>query len=103
MRPNTVVLGNLSRSVRDSARYYDVCAGTHPYDPSSLPSHGQWEAGLGTHELRDRKVAIFPSLGGIPLDPDVEDQIRAEAKQLLAGTGMVEVDLRVEPPNLAAQ
>lgn len=103
MRPNTVVLGNLSRSVRDSARYYDVCAGTHPYDPSSLPSHGRWEAGLGTHELRGRKVAIVPCLGGIPLDPGVEDRIRAEAKHLLADTGMVEVDLRVEPPNLAAQ
>ena len=30
IRPNTVVLGNLSRSVRDAARYYDVCAGVDP-------------------------------------------------------------------------
>jgi aspartyl-tRNA(Asn)/glutamyl-tRNA(Gln) amidotransferase subunit A len=33
----------------------------------------------------------------------VEDRIRAEAKALIADTGMVEVDLRIEPPNLAAQ
>jgi aspartyl-tRNA(Asn)/glutamyl-tRNA(Gln) amidotransferase subunit A len=33
----------------------------------------------------------------------VEDRIRAEAKALIADVGMVEVDLRVEPPNLAAQ
>ena len=103
MRPNTVVLGNLSRSVRDAARYYDVCAGTHPYDPSSLPSHGCWEAGLGTQELRGLRVAIVPALGGVTLEPGVEDRIRTEAKHLIADTGMVEVDLRVEPPNLAAQ
>jgi Asp-tRNA(Asn)/Glu-tRNA(Gln) amidotransferase A subunit family amidase len=103
MRPNTVVLGNLSRSVRDAARYYDVCAGTHPYDPSSLPSHGRWEAGLGSSDLKGLRVAIVPDLGGATLEPGVEDRIRAEAKQLMADTGMVEVGIPVEPPNLAAQ
>jgi len=103
MRPNTVVVGNLSRSVRDSARYYDVCAGTHTYDPTSLPSPGGWEAGLGRHDLAGRKVAIVPALGGVTLEPGVEDRIRAEAQALLADTGMVEVDLPVAPPNLAAQ
>jgi len=103
MRPNTVVVGNLSRSVRDAARYYDVCAGVHPYDPTSLPSSGGWEAGLGTSDLAGRRVAIVPALGGVSLEPGVEDRIRAEAKALIADTGMVEVDLRVEPPNLAAQ
>jgi Asp-tRNA(Asn)/Glu-tRNA(Gln) amidotransferase A subunit family amidase len=103
MRPNTVVLGNLSRSVRDAARYYDVCAGDHPYDPTSLPSPGGWEAGLGSHDLRGRRVAVVPALGGVTLEPGVEDRIRAEAKVLVADTGMVEVDLDVQPPNLAAQ
>jgi aspartyl-tRNA(Asn)/glutamyl-tRNA(Gln) amidotransferase subunit A len=103
MRPNTVVVGNLSRSVRDAARYYDVCAGVHPYDPSSLPSAGDWEANLGTHDLRGRKVAVVPNIGGVTLEPGVEDQLRSEAKALIADTGMIEVDLRVEPPNLAAQ
>ena len=103
MRPNTVVLGNLARSVRDAARYYDVCAGQDPYDPSSLPSPGGWEAGLGSHDLRGLRVAIVPNLGGMTLEAGVEDRIRAEAAALIADTGMVEVDLRVEPPNLAAQ
>ncbi|MEY2419295.1 MAG: hypothetical protein QOG90_1975 [Actinomycetota bacterium] len=103
MRPNTVVLGNLSRSVRDAARYYDVCAGFHPYDPTSLPSPGGWEAGLGTHELRGKRVAIVANLGGVALEAGVEEQLRAEAKQLIAATGMVEVDVDVRPPNLAAQ
>ncbi len=103
MRPNTVVLGNLSRSVRDAARYYDVCAGVHPYDPSSLPSHGRWEAELGTNDLTGLRVAVVPALGGVDLEPGVEDRLRAEAKALIADHGMVEVDLRVEPPNLSAQ
>jgi aspartyl-tRNA(Asn)/glutamyl-tRNA(Gln) amidotransferase subunit A len=103
MRPNTVVVGNLSRSVRDAARYYDVCAGIHPYDPSSLPSDGRWEAGLGTHDLRGKRVAVVPALGGVTLEPGVEDRIRAHAKELIAATGMVEVDVDVRPPNLAAQ
>jgi aspartyl-tRNA(Asn)/glutamyl-tRNA(Gln) amidotransferase subunit A len=103
MRPNTVVLGNLARSVRDAARFYDVCAGLHPYDPTSIPSHGRWEAGLGTQDLRGKRVAIVPNLGETPLEPGAEDQLRAEAKALIDATGMVEVDLEVRPPNLAAQ
>jgi Asp-tRNA(Asn)/Glu-tRNA(Gln) amidotransferase A subunit family amidase len=103
MRPHTVVLGNLSRSVRDAARFYDVCAGVHPEDPTSLPSPGYWEAGLGSHDLRGLRVAVVPNLGGVDLEPGVEDRIREEAKALIADNHMVEVDLRVEPPNLAAQ
>ncbi|MET0902809.1 MAG: amidase family protein [Acidimicrobiales bacterium] len=103
MRPHTVVLGNLSRSVRDAARVYDVCAGVHPEDPTSLPSPGGWEAGLGSQDLRGLRVAVVPNLGGVDLEPGVEDRIREEAKALIADNQMVEVDLRVEPPNLAAQ
>jgi aspartyl-tRNA(Asn)/glutamyl-tRNA(Gln) amidotransferase subunit A len=103
MRPNTVVLGNLSRSVRDAARYYDVCAGAHLWDPSSLPSHGRWEAGLGSTDLRGLRVAVVPALGGATLDAGVEEHLRAEAKELIASAGLVEVDVDVRPPNLAAQ
>ena len=103
MRPNTVVLGNLARSVRDAARYYDVCAGVHPWDPSSLPSHGRWEAELGSHDLAGLKVAVVPALGGVTLEPGVEDHLRAAAKALIDDTRMVEIDVEVEPPNLAAQ
>lgn len=102
-RPNTVVLGSLARSVRDAARYYDVCSGYHTADPSTLPKHPGFEAGLGTHQLKGRRVAIVPALGGVPLDPGVEERLRAEAAALIAATGMVEVDLRVEPPNVTAQ
>ena len=102
-RPNTVVVGNLARSVRDAARYYDVCAGLHPYDPTSLPSPGGWEHGLGSQDLRGKRVAVVPSLGGVSLGAGVEEQLRSEAKALIDSAGLIEVDLRIEPPNLAAQ
>jgi Asp-tRNA(Asn)/Glu-tRNA(Gln) amidotransferase A subunit family amidase len=102
-RPNTVVLGNVARSVRDAARYYDVCSGYDTGDPSSLPKQPGFEAGLGTQELRGRRVAIVPALGGVPLDPGVEEHLRAEGAALITATGMVEVDLRIELPNMAAQ
>ena len=103
MRPNTVVNGNLARSVRDAARFFDVCAGVDSYDPSTIPSAGGWERDLGTNDLKGRRIAIVPNLGGVTLEPGVEDRIRAEAKSLIADTGMIEVDITVTPPNLAAQ
>ena len=102
-RPGTVVLGCLARSVRDVARYFDVCAGYDSLDPWSLPARPGWEAGLGTNELRGRRVAIVPALGGVALEPGVEAQVRASAAALIAATGMIEVDRKIEVPNLAAQ
>jgi len=103
MRPNTVVLGNVARSVRDAARYFDVCAGPHPADPTSLPVAGPWEAGLGAHELRGRRVAVVPALGGAALEPGMAEHVHAAAEDLVAATGMVQVDLRIDLPNLALQ
>ena len=102
-RPGTVVLGCLARSVRDAARHFDVCAGLDPRDPSSLPDPGHWEANLGSTELAGKRVAIVPSLAGVTLEPGVEDRIRSSAKDLIAATGMIEVDLDLRLPNLAAQ
>ena len=97
------MLGCLARSVRDAARYFDVCAGYDALDPSSLPARPGWEAGLGTHDLRGRRVAVVPALGGVTLEPGVEEQLRESATALIAATGMIEVDRTIEVPNLAAQ
>lgn len=102
-RPNTVVLGNLARSVRDAARYYDVCGGVDAYDPTSLPAPASWEKALGTQDLKGKKVAIVPNLGGVKLEAGVEDLIREQAALLVADAGLEVVDIKVEPPNLAAQ
>ena len=55
--PMTTVLGCLSRSVRDTARFFDACSGFDQRDPLSLPDAGSWEAELGTHDLagQDRR------------------------------------------------
>jgi aspartyl-tRNA(Asn)/glutamyl-tRNA(Gln) amidotransferase subunit A len=103
-RPGTVVLGCLARSVRDAARYYDVCAGYDAADPTSLPSAGGWEAKLGTHDLAGKRVAVLPALGGvIDVAPQVEARVLEAAKVLIDELGMVEVDLDLHLPNLAAQ
>jgi Asp-tRNA(Asn)/Glu-tRNA(Gln) amidotransferase A subunit family amidase len=102
-RPNTVVLGNLARSVRDAARYLDVCGGHHAADPTSLPRHPGFETGLGTHDLRGKRIAIVPDLGGGGLDEGVEERIREEAELLVRSCGMELVELDVRPPNLSAQ
>ena len=85
MRPNTVVLGNLSRSVRDAARYYDVCAGRAPVRPLQPPVArslgGRASARTTSPACGSRSC---PNLGGVDLEPGVEDRIRAEAKALIA-------------------
>jgi len=103
IRPNTVVSGCLARSVRDSARYYDVCAGHDPHDPTSLPSRGDWEAGLGTHELAGKRVIIDPGLSGVRLDSGVAEATRAAAEDLAKRSGMVVVDHPIRLPRFTAQ
>ena len=103
-RPGTVVLGNPARSVRDAARFYDVCAGYDAADPTSLPSPGAWEARLGSHDLAGRRVAVLPDLGGVSkIAPGVEARVREGARVLVEATGMVLVDVDLHLPNLAAQ
>lgn len=103
MRPHTVVLGNLARSVQDAARYMDVVNGHDAADPTSLPKHPSFEAALGTHDLSGRKLAVIPELGGAKLEAGVEDQLRSRAKDLIATIGMTVVDIDLDLPNLAAQ
>jgi aspartyl-tRNA(Asn)/glutamyl-tRNA(Gln) amidotransferase subunit A len=45
----TVTIGCLSRSVRDTARWFDVANGYDARDPLSLPKTSGWEAALGSH------------------------------------------------------
>jgi aspartyl-tRNA(Asn)/glutamyl-tRNA(Gln) amidotransferase subunit A len=102
-RPGTVVLGCLARSVRDAARHFDVCAGHDLRDPWSLPNPGNWEADLGSTELKGKRVAVLPSIAGVKLEPGVAERITQSADALIAATGMVKVDVSLDLPNLAAQ
>src|SRR5829696_4380808 len=44
----TITSGCMSRSVRDTARWFDVCNGHDARDPFSLPRVDGWEGGLGS-------------------------------------------------------
>ena len=103
MRPNTAVSGCLARSVRDTARYFDVAAGFDRWDPSTLPASGGWEAGLGSQDLQGLRVAVVPELGGAALEPGMAEHVHEQARLLIEENGLVRVDLPVLPPNLAAQ
>jgi len=103
--PLTVVIGCLARSVRDVARWYDVCAGHDARDPYSLPRVEGWERDLGTHldAIRGMKVAIAPTLGSAIVRPEVEERVRAGAEALAADAGLEIVDLPVQLPGLGTE
>ena len=90
----TVTVGCLSRSVRDTARWFDVCNGRDPREPLSLPRVGGWEAGLGTHldELRGMRVAVVPDWGGAVVSPVMWELLQEAADRLIADCGLVRVD-----------
>jgi aspartyl-tRNA(Asn)/glutamyl-tRNA(Gln) amidotransferase subunit A len=90
----TVSIGCLSRSVRDTARWFDVCNGHDPRDPLSLPRESGWEAGLGTHldRLRGLRVAVVPDWGGATVSPVMWELLEEAASLLIADAGLERVD-----------
>jgi len=101
--PLTVVLGCLARSVRDAARYYDVCAGYDAGDPTSLPAIAGWERNLGSHDLSGMRVAVDPSLGGIPVDDAMAAEIEDTASSLIDDLDLQRVDVDIDIPRLGAE
>jgi aspartyl-tRNA(Asn)/glutamyl-tRNA(Gln) amidotransferase subunit A len=69
---NMIVMGPLTRTVRDAALYLDCTAGTHPADPFSLPRPPQpYQAGLDNFPARMR-IAFSPDLGYARVQKDVQ-------------------------------
>jgi aspartyl-tRNA(Asn)/glutamyl-tRNA(Gln) amidotransferase subunit A len=98
--PLTVVIGCLARSVRDVARWYDVCSGHDRRDPYSLPRIDGWERDLGTHDLRGRTAVIAPTLGSAVVRPEVEAVVREAGEALARDAGLRLVDVPVQLPGL---
>jgi len=96
--PMTVVSGCLSRSVRDAARWYDVCAGFDARDPYSLPAEPEWEARLGRASLAGLRVAVAPDLGSATIADGVRAAVEAAADDLIEHLHLVRVDLDVDLP-----
>jgi aspartyl-tRNA(Asn)/glutamyl-tRNA(Gln) amidotransferase subunit A len=103
MQPITTVLGCLTRSVRDTARYFDSCNGFDQRDPLSLPAVGGWETGLGSFDLAGMTVALIPDLGIARLRTDVADQVMAGATSLARSAGLRVVEVNPTLPVLRGQ
>jgi Asp-tRNA(Asn)/Glu-tRNA(Gln) amidotransferase A subunit family amidase len=103
--PLTVVIGCLSRSVRDVARWYDVCSGHDKRDPYSLPRIDDWERDLGSYlpDLQGRTAVIAPTLGAAIIRPEVEERVRAAGEALAKDAGLELVDVPVSLPRLGTE
>jgi Asp-tRNA(Asn)/Glu-tRNA(Gln) amidotransferase A subunit family amidase len=99
IEPMTTVLGCLTRSVRDTARYFDACNGFDRRDPLSLPRVGGWEAQLGTHDLSGMTAAILVDLGIAQVRDEVAALVAASAEHLarVAGLRLVAVGPTLPP------
>ncbi len=98
IEPLTAVLGCVARSVRDTARWFDVCNGYDEYDPFSLPRVGGWEAGLGQQDLRGRRVAVSIDLGAAIVASAVREKVEEAAGLLIEDAGLARVDVPIALP-----
>ncbi len=97
----TAVTGCLSRSVRDTARFLDVANGFDHRDPYSQLRVDGWEAGLDTHDLAGKTVAIAPDLGVAVVHPEVVELVEAGADALATDARLSVVDVPVKLPELS--
>ena len=102
-QPLTAVLGCLTRSVRDTARYFDCCNGFDQRDPLSLPAVGGWEAGLGSHDLSGMTAVIVADLGTARVRSEVADVVTEAAEHLAKSAGLRVVDVTLALPPLRGQ
>jgi aspartyl-tRNA(Asn)/glutamyl-tRNA(Gln) amidotransferase subunit A len=100
----TTVVGCVSRSVRDTARWFDVCTGHDARDPFSLPGRTAWESGLGNFSdaIRGLRVAVVPDWGGAVISPAMWEVLSAEADAMIARHGWRRVDIDTSLPSMGA-
>lgn len=97
----TAVPGCQSRSVRDTARWFDVTNGFDARDPLSLPRVDGWEAGLGTHlaSMRGLRAAVITDFGNSVVADETIEIVTESAAWLIDQLGMTRVDVDVALPN----
>ncbi len=96
--PLTVVVGCVSRSVRDTARWFDVCNGFDARDTLSLPRVDGWEAGLDSFDLAGKRAVISIDLGSAIVEPRAAALVMEAAEALIAAAGLSRVDVVVDLP-----
>lgn len=97
--PLTVTVGCLSRSVRDTARWFDVCNGADARDTLSLPRVAGWEAGLGTFDLSGKRATISIDLGSAVVEPKQAARLVELAEFLITTAGLRRVDVEIGFPD----
>ena len=96
--PLTVVVGCLSRSVRDTARWFDVCNGADPRDTLSLPRVSGWEEHLDSFDLAGKRAVVAVDLGAAIVEPRAAALVTELAETLIAAAGLRRVDVAVTLP-----
>jgi aspartyl-tRNA(Asn)/glutamyl-tRNA(Gln) amidotransferase subunit A len=100
----TVATGCLSRSVRDTGRWFDVANGHHPTDPLSLPRVDGWEAQLGEQisDLRGMRVAVVDDWGNSTVSPIMWELLDEAAGRLITDAGLVRTEIDTTLPRMGA-
>ena len=88
----TVNIGGMTRSVRDTARWFDICNGHDTTDPLSLPKVSGWEAELGSTPVAGLRVAIVPDWGGAVVSPAMWNVLLEAADHLVASAKLRRID-----------
>lgn len=103
VNPLTVCYGALTRSVRDTARFFDCTNGHDATDPNSLPRVSGWEERLGTLDLSGSTVAVVPDLGAATVSATTAGKIDETAEILIKAAGLKRVDLPVALPAVSME
>ncbi|MBU6241112.1 MAG: amidase [Acidobacteria bacterium] len=98
----TVSTGCVSRSIRDTARWFDVANGHDARDPLSLPRVSGWEDELGSIDLRGLRVAVVSDWGGATVSPAMWTVLEDAADWVIRTTGMRRVDIDTTLPSMGA-
>lgn len=89
----------LTRTVEDAAIGLDLMSGPHPRDPYSFPVAGSLRDAL-TGSLAGVRVAYAPTLGGYPVEDEVDAIVRSATTVLAeAGADVEEVGFKLPLPH----
>ena len=98
-----MTVGCLSRSVRDTARWFDVCNGFDARDTLSLPRVEGWEEGLDTFDLAGKRAVISIDLGTAVVEPRQTALLIEFAEQLIHVARLRRVDVAVRLPDASLE
>ncbi|MEK6209428.1 MAG: amidase [Pseudomonadota bacterium] len=85
------VVGPMARTVQDAALMLSAIAGPDPRSPISLQESGLLFARTLARDFKGTRIAWSPDLGGLPVEPEVADALKAQ-RRVFADLGCVVED-----------